>query len=145
MEEAVETGERLTKELQMAKNGAARNKEETKGIRKRLAGCHFHYKQLQQQYDTVLKENEHLDRRLSKAQKYEALKNTQAESWTAMMENIREKRREAETKVDSLSKENEELHLYCDELVEMANLQKELILTEENQQEKAVDAIFMSK
>ena len=41
-----------------------------------------------------------------------------------MMENVREKRRAAETKVDSLSKENEELHLYCDELVEMANLQK---------------------
>ena len=144
MEEAVETGEQLAKDLQMAKNDAARNKEETKGIRKRLAGCHFHYKQLQQQYDEVLKQNGDLDRRLSKAQKYEALHNTQAESWTAMMENVRDKRRAAEEKVDSLSKENEELHLYCNELMETAaaKLQKE---EKQQPREIAADPIFMSR
>ena len=94
MEEAVETGEQLAIDLQQAKNEVAKRKEETKGIRKRLAGCHFHYKQLQDQYVSVVKEKEDLDSRLS-----EFLK---------------------DGKLESLSKENEELHTYCNELIVLA-------------------------
>lgn len=94
LEEAVETGEQLAIDLQQAKNEVAKRKEETKGIRKRLAGCHFHYKQLQDQYDLVIKEKEDLDSRLS-----EFLK---------------------DGKLESLSKENEQLHTYCNELIVLA-------------------------
>jgi len=118
MEEAIETGEELSKKLQMARSEAAVNKEETKGVRKRLAGCHFHYKELQQQYDAILKENENHERLLAKAQKHEALHNTQAESWSTMMENVRGKRRAAEEQVDALSTKNEELQRLCHQLKE---------------------------
>lgn len=118
MEEAVETGEELAKQLQMARSEAAVNKEETKGVRKRLVGCHFHYKELQEQYDAVLKQSDDQERRLAKAQKHEALHNSQAESWAAMMENVRGKRRAAEEKMDSLTKEKEELQQLCYQLKE---------------------------
>jgi len=75
MEEAVLTGEKISNELQLARTEVAVNKEETKGVRKRLAGCHFHYKELQQHYDTILKQNEELERRLGEAEEYEALHN----------------------------------------------------------------------
>ena len=118
MEEAVQTGEELAKELQLARKEAAVNKEETKGVRKRLAGCHFHYKELQQHYNEVLKQNEDHERLLAKAQKHEALHKSQAESWTATMENIREKRRAAEEKVDALTRENANLQQECNQLKE---------------------------
>ena len=126
MEEAVEAVEDLTKELQMAKNDSARSKEESKGIRKRLAGCHFHYRQLQEQYDALLREKDRVDSLLAKAQKHAALNKKQAESWANLTESIREKRREADMKVELLTKENEELNLYCKELTEMASLEQEL-------------------
>jgi chromosome segregation ATPase len=75
MEEAVLTGEILSNELQLARTEAAANKEETNGVRKRLAGCHFHYKELQQHYDAMVKQNEELERRLGEAEEYEALHN----------------------------------------------------------------------
>lgn len=121
-EEAVETGEELSKELQMARSEAAVNKEECKGVRKRLAGCHFHYKELQQHYDTLLKQNEDFERRLTKAQKHEALHNTQAESWAAMMENVREQRRAAEAKVVNLGQQNEVLQKLNEQLKEESKL-----------------------
>ena len=118
MEEAVETGEELAKELQLARKEAAVNKEETKGVRKRLAGCHFHYKELQQHYNDLLKQKEDHERLLAKAQKHEALHKSQAESWAATMENVREKRRIAEEKVDALTRENEDLQQLCNQLKE---------------------------
>lgn len=114
MEEAVETGKELAKELQLARKEAAVNKEEAKTTRKRLSGCHFHYKQLQQHYNDILKQNEDHERDLAKAQKHEALYKSQAESWAAMMENIREKKRAAEEKVDILTKENTDLQQLCE-------------------------------
>ena len=92
MEEAVQTGEELSKQLQAAKSEAAVNKEEARGIRKRLAGCHFHYKELQQHYDEVLKQNAEFEKDLIKAEKYEALHNAQADSWVDSMDSVREKR-----------------------------------------------------
>jgi len=118
MEEAVETGEELSRELQLARKEAAVNKEEAKGVRKRLAGCHFHYKELQQHYNDVLKQNEDHERLLAKAQKHESLHKSQAESWAATMENVREKRRAAEEKVDALSRENAQLQQVCSQLKE---------------------------
>eukprot|EP00536_Pseudo-nitzschia_multiseries_P010584 jgi/Psemu1/326090/estExt_fgenesh1_pg.C_3280004 len=67
LEESVQTAERLAVELKAAKNEAEQHEAETKGIRKKLSGCHFHYKQLQEQYEEVVQENEELDRRLSEA------------------------------------------------------------------------------
>lgn len=116
MEEAVQTGEELSKELQAAKSEAAVNKEEARGIRKRLAGCHFHYKELQQHYDEILKQNEEYEKQLAKAEKYEALHNEQADSWADMMDSVREKRRIAEEKANKLLKENEQLQQLCDQL-----------------------------
>ncbi len=116
MEEAVHTGEELAKELQKARSEAAVNKEEAKGIRKRLAGCHFHYKELQEHYDQLLKQNEECERELAKAEKYESLYNAKEESWSSMIESIREKHRVAEEKADMLGKENSLLQQLCDRL-----------------------------
>ena len=122
MEEAVETGERLSKELVMARNDSAKDKEESKGIRKRLAGCHFHYKQLQEQYDILLKQKDNVERQLIKSQKDEASRRSKIDSLQiSMMNNLREKRRDAD-KVDTLSRENEELQMKMKEL-----LQKEVV------------------
>jgi hypothetical protein len=122
MEEAVETGERLSKELVMARNDSAKDKEESKGIRKRLAGCHFHYKQLQEQYDILLKQKDNVERQLIKSQKDEASRRSKVDSLQiSMMNNLREKRRDAD-KVDTLSKENEKLQMKMNEL-----LQKEVV------------------
>mmetsp|Transcript_3159 Transcript_3159/g.7490 ORF Transcript_3159/g.7490 Transcript_3159/m.7490 type:complete len:840 (-) Transcript_3159:119-2638(-) len=123
MEEAVQTGEELAQELQRARSEAAVNKEEAKGIRKRLAGCHFHYKELQEHYDQLLKVNEENERELVKAEKYEGLYNAKEESWALMLDSIREKNRVAEEKAGlaeekamSLGKEKEQLQLLCDRL-----------------------------
>merc|ERR1740130_1028980 len=122
MEEAVETGERLSKELVMARNDSAKDKEESKGIRKRLAGCHFHYKQLQEQYDILLKQKDSVERQLIKSQKDEASRRSKIDSLQiSMMNNLREKRRDAD-KVDTLSRENEELQMKMKNL-----LQKEVV------------------
>ena len=122
MEEAVETGERLSKELVMARNDSAKDKEESKGIRKRLAGCHFHYKQLQEQYDILLKQKDNVERQLIKSQKDEASRRSKIDSLQiSMMNNLREKRRDAD-KVDTLSRENEELQMKMKKL-----LQKEVV------------------
>ena len=107
MKEAVETGERLSKELILAKNDSDKNKEESRGIRKRLAGCHTHYKQLQEQYDILLKEKDNVERQLIQSQKDEVLRRSKIDSMQiSMMNNLREKRRDAD-KVDTLSKEND--------------------------------------
>jgi uncharacterized protein (DUF3084 family) len=116
MEESVATGEQLAKELQLARTEAAVNKEETRGVRKRLAGCHFHYKELQQHYNELLQQSEEQERRLAKAEKHDALHSSQAESWVASMGKVRERRRAADEKVESLCKENEELQQKCNEL-----------------------------
>lgn len=116
MEEAVQTGEELSKQLQAAKSEAAVNKEEARGIRKRLAGCHFHYKELQQHYDEVLKQNEEYEKELIKAEKYEALHNAQADSWADSMDSVREKRRIAEEKAKNLLNENKQLKQLCEQL-----------------------------
>jgi hypothetical protein len=122
MEEAVETGERLSKELVMARNDSAKDKEESKGIRKRLAGCHFHYKQLQEQYDILLKQKDNVERQLIKSQKDEASRRSKIDSLQiSMMNNLREKHRDAD-KVDTLSRENEELQMKMKKL-----LQKEVV------------------
>merc|ERR1740117_1532725 len=118
MEEAVETGERLSKELVMARNDSAKDKEESKGIRKRLAGCHFHYKQLQEQYDILLKQKDNVERQLIKSQKDEASRRSKIDSLQiSMMNNLREKRRDAD-KVDTLSRENEELQMKMKKLLQ---------------------------
>jgi len=116
LEEAVQTGEELAKELQRARSEAAVNKEEAKGIRKRLAGCHFHYKELQEHYDQLLKQNEESERGLAKAEKYESLYNAKEESWSSMIEGIKEKHRVAEEKTEMLRKENDLLQQLCDRL-----------------------------
>lgn len=116
MEEAVQTGEELSKQLQAAKSEAAVNKEEARGIRKRLAGCHFHYKELQQHYDEVLKQNAEFEKDLIKAEKYEALHNAQADSWVDSMDSVREKRRIAEEKAKNLLNENKQLKQLCEQL-----------------------------
>ncbi|VEU36716.1 unnamed protein product [Pseudo-nitzschia multistriata] len=68
LEEAVATEQQLASDMENAKNEAAKCREETKAIRKRLAGCHSHYKQLREEYTLLQQENEELDYRLSEAQ-----------------------------------------------------------------------------
>jgi len=128
MEEAVITAERLSSALLLAKNGAAKSKEEAKSIRKRLAGCHFHYKHLQQQYDTLLREKDTVERQLQKAHLFEALRKTQLASWQGMMETLRDKRDQAEEKAQTLSVENDELQLICDELLLGVNHKKKEVV-----------------
>jgi uncharacterized protein (DUF3084 family) len=115
------TVEELEKDLHRAKSDAARNKEESKCVRKRLAGCHFHYRQLQQEYDTCLKERDDLERRNATALRHEALRRVQEESWQRKVEDLREKGRVAEDGVGRLTKENSELHTYCKELLALAS------------------------
>jgi chromosome segregation ATPase len=117
MEDAMATVEELEKDVRQAKSESARNKEESKSVRKRLAGCHYHYRQLQQQYDSCLKEKNDLERLYSKALRYEGLRKIQEESWCTKMEDLREKRRMAEADVSQLKQENLELHSHCNELL----------------------------
>ena len=128
MEEAVITAERLSSALLMAKNDSAKSKEEAKSIRKRLAGCHFHYKHLQQQYDTLLREKDTVERQLQKAQLFEALRKTQLASWQGMLETLRNKRDKADEKAHTLTKENEELQLICDELLGVNHTNQEVVV-----------------
>ena len=120
LEEAMETVTQLEQDLKQAKSEAARNKEESKSVRKRLAGCHFHYKQLQEQYNATLKQKDDFDRQVQKAQKYDALRQAQAESWKSQLEDLREHRRISEEQIDRLTKENQELQGYCDDLLKLA-------------------------
>ena len=120
MEEAEQTVEELSKQLQVARSEATVNKEEAKGIRKRLAGCHLHYKELQQHYDALLKQNDECERELAKADKHEMLHellhNSEAKSWAESMDSVREKHRIAEEKASILGKENDKLQQLCNEL-----------------------------
>ena len=133
MEEAVITAERLSSALLMAKNDSAKSKEEAKSIRKRLAGCHFHYKHLQQQYDTLIREKDTVERQLHKAHLFEALRKTQLESWQGMMETLRDKRDKADEKAHTLSQENDELQLICDELLGVNHTNQEVVVVVQNE------------
>jgi chromosome segregation ATPase len=120
LEEAMDTVTTLEQDLTQAKSEAARNKEECKSVRKRLVGCHFHYKQLQEQYSTTLKVNDDLDRQVQKARKHALLRQAQEESCTSDLEDMRRHRRVSEEQVERLTKENEELHSYCEGLLKLA-------------------------
>merc|ERR1712238_2527 len=104
------------------------SKEEAKSIRKRLAGCHFHYQHLQQQYDTLIREKDTVERQLHKAHLFEALRKTQLESWQGMMETLRDKRDKADEKAHTLSQENDELQLICDELLGVNHTDQEVVV-----------------
>ncbi len=115
------TVEELEKDVRRAKSDAARNKEESKSVRKRLAGCHFHYRQLQQQYDACLKERNDLERLYAKALRHEGLRKAQEESWCRKVEDLRERRRAAEDDVNRLKQENLDLHTQCNELLALTS------------------------
>ena len=51
----------LQRKLKVSKTEAARNKEEAKGTRKRLVGCHFRLRQLKTQYDEIMNHNTKMD------------------------------------------------------------------------------------
>ncbi|KAG7358487.1 hypothetical protein IV203_015076 [Nitzschia inconspicua] len=120
LEEAMDTVTQLEENLKQAKSEAARNKEESKSIRKLLAGCHFHYKQLQEKYNTILKQKDDLARQLQKAQKYDALRQEQAAFLKSQMGDLRENKRVSEQQIDRLTKENQELLKYCEDLLQLA-------------------------
>jgi chromosome segregation ATPase len=115
----MDTVTKLEEDLKQAKSEAARNKEESKSVRKRLAGCHFHYKQLQEQYNATLKQKDDLDRQIKKAHKYDVLRQEQAESWKSQIADLREHRRISEEQIDRLTKENQELHTCCEDLLKL--------------------------
>ena len=121
LEEAIDTVEQLEHDLKLARSDAARNKEESKSIRKRLAGCHFHYKALQEQYDVALKQKDELERQCVKAQKHDALRQEQAESWKSQIEHLQEQRKASHEQVERLTKENQELHGTCEELLQLTS------------------------
>jgi chromosome segregation ATPase len=116
----METVWKLEQDLNQAKSEAARNKEECKSVRKRLVGCHFHYKQLQEQYNIALKQKDDLERQIQKARKHAALRQAQAESCISQYEDLQKRRHVSEEQVESLNKKNEELHSYCEELLKLA-------------------------
>ena len=124
----MDTVTQLEQDLKQAKSEAARNKEESKSVRKRLAGCHFHYKQLQEQYNTALKQKDDLDCQIQKAQKYDALRKAQTESWKSQLEDLREHRRVSQEQVERLAKENEELHSYCEDLLKLAKANVDVVM-----------------
>jgi chromosome segregation ATPase len=138
MKEAVETGERLSKELILAKNDSDKNKEESRGIRKRLAGCHTHYKQLQEQYDILLKEKDNVERQLVVSQKNETLRRSQVDSWQSIMKDLREKRHDADNKVNTLSKENDKLQIEMKKLL-LLQKEKEVVVNEVAEEEEEED------
>ena len=53
---------------------------------------------------------------MAKAIKYDALHNSKADALAAEMKDAKEKCREAEERVDNLSKENEKLQQLCQQL-----------------------------
>lgn len=116
----MDTVSQLEDDLKQAKSEAARSKEESKSIRKRLAGCHFHYKQLQEQYNSTLRLKDDLKRHVQKAHKYDALRQEQAESWKAQVDDLRECHRISEAQVVRLTKENQDLLKYCEDALELA-------------------------
>jgi chromosome segregation ATPase len=120
LEEAMETVTQLEQDLNQAKSEAARNKEECKSVRKRLVGCHFHYKQLQEQYNSTLQQKDDLHRQVQTTRKHAALRQAQAESCTSQLEDLRRHRRISEEEIERLTKENEELHNHCEELLKLS-------------------------
>jgi chromosome segregation ATPase len=120
-EDSVARMEGLEIELRLAKTDAARSKEESKSTRKRLAGCHFHYKQLQQQYDDALSQTVAVERALTRAQKHSEIHKAQTECWTEKLVHIREKRAESNEENKRLLHENKELKTYCNDLLTFAS------------------------
>lgn len=119
LEEAMDTVTQLKQDLKQAKADAARNKEEARSVRKRLSGCHFHYKQLQEQYDACLRQKDDLHRQVTKAEKHENLGQTQAESWKSQFYQLRDKFRASQEQIKRLALEKPELQTYREDLLNL--------------------------
>ena len=121
LEDANETIGKLETELKHAKAEIARSKEDSKSIRKRLAGCHFHYKQLQQEYETAVKEKDDLEYRMIKTANYNSVLKTQTDSLTREVEELQEKSRASGEEIERMKNENQDLRHYCDDLMKLAS------------------------
>ena len=128
MEEAVITGERLEKELLATKNDSAKNNEDSKSIRKRLAGCHLHYKHLQEQHDKLLEEKDAVDRQSAKAQSNVALRIAQIESCTPASETTED--------------EDEDYYYYVEDEVENEDKTDEDSMAGDNRTEEEEDYYY---
>jgi hypothetical protein len=113
--------ETLERNLAFAKSDAARNKEESKGTRSRLVGCHFHHRKLQIEYNDMLVQKANIEKYLNSAKRELKTQRTQQGSWTERLSNLREKREEIALKNHKLLEENTELKAYCNELVTLAS------------------------
>jgi chromosome segregation ATPase len=119
-EDAIEKVKRLEHELKHAKAEAARNKEEAKGVRKRLVGCHFHYKQ-------SLREKDDLVHELIRSKQYASLLQTQTSEFRSQFDHVQGSLLDSKKQIDRLTQENEELHKYCEDLLTLASTSLEAV------------------
>lgn len=113
--------ETLERNLMLAKSEAARNKEEGKGTRNRLVGCHFQHRKLQMEYEEMVVQKANLERDLNRTKRQLQVQKSQHDSWKEKLSNLREKREEAAMKHRKLLEENTELKAYCNELLNLAS------------------------
>lgn len=107
--------------LRVSKATAAKNKEETKCTRKRLAGSHFHFKQLQVQYDDLVSQKVESERQLSKASRQLKIFEKQRDTWTQKLNHVRQERQGTEKARRKLAEENRSLKSHCNELLQLAS------------------------
>ena len=82
-----------------------------------MAGCHYHYKKLQEQYNHALQEKAEAERQLERAYKEAELRKKQEDSWTEKLAFIREKRKTSEEENKKLRREKKDLESYCNNLL----------------------------
>ena len=117
LEDKIMRIEELETELAIAKAQAARSKEETKSTRKRLVGCHFQYKKLEQENYDALKKIESLEKDVGEA-KFDNLKMQQQEAiWKERVSKLTQAKDQSDTEVKRLLGENKEVKSICEEML----------------------------
>ncbi len=99
----------LERNLKVARSDAVRSKEDSKSLRNRLAGCNFHFKQLQAQHEDVVTKKVSIERDLEKTRRPLKLREAQLQPWKGKVSNVREQKAEAPIQNKHLIHENTEL------------------------------------
>jgi len=120
-EDSVLEMETLGNDLSRARKEAAKAREDSKTVRKRLNGCNYQYKQLRDLYDEMGSEKNELEKELKRSRKHIGLFKKQEESWTEKLLHIREQRKIVEEDNRRLKWENKDLQGYVKDLLNFAS------------------------
>lgn len=116
-DDATATIQKLERDLKLSKSQAARNKEEANQTRSRLAGAHFHFKKLRNEFDVEVGQREELEKELKDVKKEVEMYQAQEECLTEEIVSSREERKVTEDVNRSLVAENEKLKGFCEDLM----------------------------